>query len=158
PVDARKAFEYGASGIGLCRTEHMFIDTDKIHAVKKMNLSDNAAERKAALKELLLMQQQDFEGVFEAMQGQLVTVRLLDPPLHEFLHSKEDLLVEVTKLQLLEPQSEKLKEKEGMLDKVKQLDEHNPMLGLRGCRLGMMYPEIYEMQAKAIFYASAALR
>src|SRR5699024_12592627 len=102
--------------------------------------------------------QQDFEGVFEAMQGQPVTVRLLDPPLHEFLPSKEDLLVEVTTLQLLKPQSEKLKEKEGMLDKVKQLDEHNPMLGLSGCRLEMMYPEIYKMQEKAIHYASAAMR
>src|SRR5699024_4063299 len=158
PVDARKAVDYGASGIGWCRTEHMFMDTARIPAVQKMILADNAAERKAALKELLQMQQQDFEGVFEAMQGQPVTVRLLDPPLHEFLTSKVDLLVEVTKLQLLEQQSEKLKEKEGMLDKVKQLDEHNPMLGLRGGRLGMMYPEIYEMQAKAIFYASAALR
>src|SRR5699024_2874092 len=108
--------------------------------------------------ELLPMQQQDFEGVFEAMQGQPVTVRLLDPPLHEFLPSKEDLLVEVTKLHLLEPQSEELTEKEGVPDKVKQLDEQNPMRGVRGWRVGMMYPEIYEMQAKAIFYAAAALR
>lgn len=157
PADARKAFEYGASGIGLCRTEHMFMDAARIPAVQKMILADNITERNTALKELLPMQQQDFEGVFEAMQGQPVTVRLLDPPLHEFLPNKEDLLVEVTKLQLLEPQTAKLKEKEVMLDKVKQLDEHNPMLGLRGCRLGIMYPEIYEMQTKAIFYASAAL-
>lgn len=157
PKDAQKAFEFGAVGIGLCRTEHMFMNTERIPTVQQMILAENVEERGAALAELLPMQQADFEGVFEAMQGYPVTVRLLDPPLHEFLPSKEELLVEVTTLQLQEPQSEKLKEKEQLLHKVRQLDEHNPMLGLRGCRLGLMYPEIYEMQAKAIFYAAAAL-
>ncbi|HLQ96047.1 MAG TPA: pyruvate, phosphate dikinase [Pseudogracilibacillus sp.] len=157
PKDAQKAFEFGAVGIGLCRTEHMFMNTERIPTVQQMILAENVEERAAALAELLPMQQADFEGVFEAMQGYPVTVRLLDPPLHEFLPSKEELLVEVTTLQLQEPQSEKLKEKEQLLHKVRQLDEHNPMLGLRGCRLGLMYPEIYEMQAKAIFYAAAAL-
>lgn len=155
--DAKKAFEFGATGIGLCRTEHMFMDSERIPTVQKMIMAENFEERHAALEQLLPMQQADFEGVFAAMQGYPVTVRLLDPPLHEFLPSKEELLVEVTKLQILEPQSEELKQKEQLLNKVRQLDEHNPMLGLRGCRLGIMYPEIYDMQAKAIFYAAAAL-
>jgi pyruvate,orthophosphate dikinase len=103
------------------------------------------------------MQQGDFEGIFEVMQGLPVTIRLLDPPLHEFLPDKEELLVEVTKLQITDPQSVELKKKEQLLRKVRQLDEFNPMLGHRGCRLGMIYPEIYEMQAKAIFYAVAKL-
>ena len=106
---------------------------------------------------LLPMQQGDFEGIFEAMQGFPVTIRLLDPPLHEFLPDKEELLVEVTKLQILDPTSPELKKKELLLKKVRQLDEFNPMLGHRGCRLGMVYPEIYEMQATAIFYAAAKL-
>ena len=155
--DAEKAFEFGATGIGLCRTEHMFMESERIPTVQKMIMAENFEERQAALEQLLPMQQADFEAVFEAMQGYPVTVRLLDPPLHEFLPSKEELLVEVTKLQILEPQSEELEQKEQLLNKVRQLDEHNPMLGLRGCRLGIMYPEIYDMQAKAIFYAAAAL-
>lgn len=157
PEDAKKAFDFGAEGVGLCRTEHMFMDIKRIPIVQKMILADNFIDRKEALDELLPMQQGDFEGIFEAMQGYPVTVRLLDPPLHEFLPNLEELLVEVTKMQILEPQSEELKAKELLLKKVRQLDEFNPMLGLRGCRLGMMYPEIYEMQAKAIFYAAAKL-
>ncbi|PAQ15372.1 pyruvate, phosphate dikinase [Bacillaceae bacterium SAOS 7] len=157
PEDAKKAFEFGAEGIGLCRTEHMFMDSKRIPIVQEMILAENSKERQSALEQLLPMQQSDFEGIFEAMQGHPVTVRLLDPPLHEFLPNKEELLVEVTKLQIVDPKSEELKEKEQLLKKVRQLDEHNPMLGLRGCRLGMMYPEIYEMQAKAIFYAVAQL-
>jgi pyruvate,orthophosphate dikinase len=101
------------------------------------------------------MQQGDFEGIFEAMQGLPVTIRLLDPPLHEFLPDKEELLVEITKLQITDPDNPELLEKEKILKRVRQLDEFNPMLGLRGCRLGMVHPEIYEMQAKAIFYAVA---
>jgi pyruvate,orthophosphate dikinase len=155
PVDAKKAFEFGAGGVGLCRTEHMFMDVKRLPIVQKMILAGNYEERKEALDELLPMQQGDFEGIFEAMQGFPVTIRLLDPPLHEFLPDKEELLVEVTKLQILDPQSQVLKDKEKLLRKVRQLDEFNPMLGLRGCRLGMIYPEIYEMQAKAIFYAAA---
>jgi pyruvate, orthophosphate dikinase len=157
PEDAQKAFEFGAGGIGLCRTEHMFMDLKRIPIVQKMILAESFGERMEALDELLPMQQGDFEGIFEAMQGFPVTIRLLDPPLHEFLPDKEELLVEVTKLQILDPTSPELKKKELLLKKVRQLDEYNPMLGHRGCRLGMVYPEIYEMQAKAIFYASAKL-
>ncbi|PAE36334.1 pyruvate, phosphate dikinase [Bacillus sp. 7884-1] len=157
PEDAQKAFEFGAGGIGLCRTEHMFMDLKRIPIVQKMILAETYSERKDALAELLPMQQGDFEGIFEAMQGYPVTIRLLDPPLHEFLPDKEELLVEVTKLQILDPSSSELKKKELLLKKVRQLDEYNPMLGHRGCRLGMVYPEIYEMQAKAIFYAAAKL-
>ncbi|MEH7178137.1 pyruvate, phosphate dikinase [Neobacillus vireti] len=157
PEDAQKAFEFGAGGIGLCRTEHMFMDLKRIPIVQKMILAEKYNERKEALDELLPMQQGDFEGIFEAMQGFPVTIRLLDPPLHEFLPDKEELLVEVTKLQILDPASPDLKKKELLLKKIRQLDEFNPMLGHRGCRLGMVYPEIYEMQAKAIFYAAAKL-
>jgi len=157
PEDAKKAFEFGAVGVGLCRTEHMFMDSKRVPIVQKMILAENTIERMEALDELLPMQQGDFEGIFEAMQGYPVTIRLLDPPLHEFLPHKDELLVDVTKLQILDPQSKELKEKELLLKKVRQLDEYNPMLGLRGCRLGLMYPEIYEMQAKAIFYAAAKL-
>lgn len=157
PEDAKKSFEFGAGGIGLCRTEHMFMDLKRIPIVQKMILADNYAERMEALRQLLPMQQGDFEGIFEAMQGFPVTIRLLDPPLHEFLPDKEELLVEVTKLQITDPRSAELKEKEQLLKKVRQLDEFNPMLGHRGCRLGMIYPEIYDMQAKAIFYAAAQL-
>jgi pyruvate, orthophosphate dikinase len=157
PEDAKKAFEFGAAGIGLCRTEHMFMDLKRIPIVQSMILAESYEERKVALAKLLPMQQGDFEGIFEAMQGYPVTIRLLDPPLHEFLPNKEELLVEVTKLQILQPESKELREKELLLKKVRQLDEMNPMLGHRGCRLGMIHPEIYEMQAKAIFYAVANL-
>ena len=157
PEDAKKAFEFGAGGIGLCRTEHMFMDSKRIPTVQKMILADNYENRMEALNELLPMQQGDFEGIFEAMEGLPVTIRLLDPPLHEFLPDKEELLVEVTRLQITAPDSAELKEKEVLLKKVRQLDEFNPMLGHRGCRLGMVTPEIYEMQAKAIFYAAATL-
>lgn len=157
PEDAKKAFEFGAGGIGLCRTEHMFMDAKRIPIVQSMILAETYEERKDALDQLLPMQQSDFEGIFEAMQGHPVTIRLLDPPLHEFLPDKEELLVEVTKLQILEPQSRELKKKEILLKKVRQLHEYNPMLGHRGCRLGIIHPEIYFMQAKVIFYAAAAL-
>jgi pyruvate, orthophosphate dikinase len=157
PEDAKKAFEFGAAGIGLCRTEHMFMDLKRIPIVQSMILAESYEERKEALAQLLPMQQSDFEGIFEAMQGHPVTIRLLDPPLHEFLPNKEELLVDVTKLQILHPDSKELREKELLLKKVRQLDEMNPMLGHRGCRLGMIHPEIYEMQAKAIFYAVANL-
>jgi pyruvate, orthophosphate dikinase len=157
PEDAQKALEFGAGGIGLVRTEHMFMDLKRIPIVQKMILAENFTERKEALDELLPMQQGDFEGIFEVMQGLPVTIRLLDPPLHEFMPDKEELLVEVTKLQILDPDSPELKKKELLLKKVRQLDEFNPMLGHRGCRLGMVNPEIYEMQAKAIFYAAAKL-
>jgi pyruvate,orthophosphate dikinase len=155
PLDAKKAFDFGAEGIGLCRTEHMFMDINRVPIVQKMILAETLEERQEALDELLPMQQGDFEGIFEAMQGHPVTIRLLDPPLHEFLPDKEELLVDVTKLQITDPDSDELKKKELLLKRVRQLDEFNPMLGLRGCRLGMIHPEIYEMQVKAIFYAAS---
>lgn len=157
PIDARKAFEFGAGGVGLCRTEHMFMDPKRLPIVQEMILAEDFEERVKALDKLLPMQQGDFEGIFEAMEGLPVTIRLLDPPMHEFLPDKEELLVEVTKLQILSPDSEELKEKEYLLKKVNQLAEFNPMLGLRGCRLGLVFPEIYEMQAKAIFNAVVTL-
>ena len=157
PEDALKAFEFGAAGIGLCRTEHMFMDPKRIPIVQKMILAEQYNERMEALKELLPMQQSDFEGIFEAMQGYPVTIRLLDPPLHEFLPDKEEILVGVTKLQMTHPDSNELKEKEQLLKKLSQLVEFNPMLGHRGCRLGITYPEIYEMQVKALFYAVVTL-
>lgn len=157
PEDSAKALEFGAGGIGLCRTEHMFMDAERVPIVQKMILAGTFEERNTALDELLPMQREDFEGILEVMQGLPVTIRLLDPPLHEFLPDKEELLVEITKLQILDPESKELKEKEALLKKVRQLDEFNPMLGHRGCRLGMIHPEIYEMQARAIFYAVANL-
>lgn len=157
PEDSAKALEFGAGGIGLCRTEHMFMDAARVPIVQKMILAETYDERNAALDELLPMQQGDFEGILEVMQGLPVTIRLLDPPLHEFLPDKEELIVDITKLQILDPESKELKEKEALLKKVRQLDEFNPMLGHRGCRLGMIHPEIYEMQARAIFYAVANL-
>ncbi|MBT2641873.1 pyruvate, phosphate dikinase [Bacillus sp. ISL-41] len=157
PEDSAKALEFGAGGIGLCRTEHMFMDAARVPIVQKMILAETFEERNEALDELLPMQQGDFEGILEVMQGLPVTIRLLDPPLHEFLPDKEELIVEITKLQILDPESKELKEKEALLKKVRQLDEFNPMLGHRGCRLGMIHPEIYEMQARAIFYAVANL-
>ncbi len=153
PADAAKALEFGAGGIGLCRTEHMFMDARRIPIVQEMILAENYSEREKALAKLLPMQQEDFEGIFETMQGHPITIRLLDPPLHEFLPDKEELIVDVTKLQITDPDSKELKDKEELLRKVRLLDESNPMLGHRGCRLGMIYPEIYAMQARAIFYA-----
>lgn len=158
PEDAKKALEFGAGGIGLCRTEHMFMDATRIPIVQDMILAETYEEREDALNKLLPMQQEDFEGIFEAMQGNPVTIRLLDPPLHEFLPDKEELLVEVTKLQMTESNFKELKDKEQLLRKVRQLHEFNPMLGHRGCRLGMIHPEIYVMQAKAIFYAIANVK
>lgn len=153
PEDAKKALDFGAGGIGLCRTEHMFMDSKRIPIVQEMILADTFEEREEALQKLLPMQQKDFEEIFEVMQEHPVTIRLLDPPLHEFLPNKEELLVDVTTLQITEGNTEELKKKEELLRKVRLLDEANPMLGHRGCRLGMSHPEIYMMQAKAIFHA-----
>ncbi|WP_413379928.1 pyruvate, phosphate dikinase [Alkalihalobacillus sp. 1P02AB] len=157
PEDSSKALELGAKGVGLCRTEHMFMQPDRQKLVKEMILSSTVEERKEALEKLLPIQQEDFEGIFGVMKELPVTVRLLDPPLHEFLPDKEELIVEVTTLRLTEPQSEELKEKEFLLKKVNELAEMNPMLGHRGCRLGLIHPEIYAMQAEAIFNAAITL-
>lgn len=157
PKDAQKARDFGAQGIGLCRTEHMFMDPARIPIVQEMILSQNLEEREIALAKLLPMQEEDFYGILKAMAGLPVIIRLLDPPLHEFLPDVEDLVVEVTKLKLTGANPAELQEKEVLLRKVRALDELNPMLGHRGCRLGITFPEIYAMQARAIFQASARL-
>lgn len=157
PEDARRAVEMGAEGIGLCRTEHMFMAADRVPVVQKMILAQNLEDREAALKELLPMQKEDFKGILKEMQGKPVTIRLLDPPLHEFLPDREELLLEVDRLQREGGSEELLREKEALLQKVQSLSEFNPMLGHRGCRLGLVYPEIYRMQVKAIFFAAFEL-
>ena len=146
PNDARTAREFGAEGIGLCRTEHMFFDADRIVAVREMILADDEAGRRAALEKLLPMQRKDFADLFRIMHGLPVTVRLLDPPLHEFLPHSEAEIKEVATASGTDP--EKLRRRAASLNEV------NPMLGHRGCRLGVSYPEIYEMQARAIFEAA----
>jgi pyruvate, orthophosphate dikinase len=159
PEDAVKARELGAQGIGLCRTEHMFMQPDRLPIVHEMILATSVDERAKALKKLLPFQRDDFAGILEAMQGLPVTIRLLDPPLHEFLPSLEELLVETTELRLTKGiESAEYREKEAMLRRVQQLHEQNPMLGLRVCRLGIVYPEIYAMQVRAIFEAACELR
>jgi pyruvate, orthophosphate dikinase len=140
PDDASRAREFGAQGIGLCRTEHMFFGDERLPIVQEMILSSTEDARRSALDRLLPIQQSDFEGIFEAMAGLPVTIRLLDPPLHEFLPSLEDA------------------RDERMRDRIRGLHEANPMLGTRGCRLGLMFPEIYEMQVRAIVRAAIAVR
>jgi len=159
PQDARKARELGAVGIGLCRTEHMFMQQDRLPVVQAMILADTTGEREAALAQLLPFQREDFAGILEAMAGHPVTIRLLDPPLHEFLPSLETLLVETTELQMtVGAESAQRVEKERLLRRVQSLHEQNPMLGLRVCRLGIVYPEIYAMQVRAIFEAACDLK
>lgn len=157
PKDAQKARDFGAQGIGLCRTEHMFMDPARIPIVQEMILSQTLMERETALAKLLPMQEEDFYGILKAMSGFPVTIRLLDPPLHEFLPNVEELVVEITKLKITGTNSDELKEKEALLRKVRALSELNPMLGHRGCRLGVTFPEIYAMQVRAIFQAAARL-
>ncbi len=157
PEDAVKARDFGAEGIGLCRTEHMFMSQERLPIVQEMILAETKEEREKALKKLLPLQQGDFEGILKAMEGYPVTIRLLDPPLHEFLPNIEELLVEITKLKITGENKEELKNKQRLYKKVKNLAEFNPMLGHRGCRLGIVYPEIYVMQARAIFQATANL-
>ena len=139
PADAAKAREFGAEGIGLCRTEHMFMAPDRLPVVQEMILASSEKERRSALDRLLPVQQEDFEGIFEAMAGYPVTIRLLDPPLHEFLPSADEATSET------------------MRRRIEQLRESNPMLGTRGCRLGLQFPEIYEMQVRAIVRAAHAV-
>ncbi|WP_366924147.1 pyruvate, phosphate dikinase [Metallumcola ferriviriculae] len=156
PEDAEKAREFGAAGIGLCRTEHMFMAQDRLPIVQEMILADSIAARKKALDKLLPMQQGDFYGILKAMQGYPVTIRLLDPPLHEFLPNAEELAVEITALKL-KGKVQEAKEKDVLLSQVRALSEFNPMLGHRGCRLGITFPEVYAMQARAIFQAVVQL-
>jgi len=174
PRDAIQARAFGAEGIGLCRTEHMFFAEDRIPHMQAMILANNEKDRRAALKKLLPMQRSDFTGVFRAMDGFAVTIRTLDPPLHEFLPRREELMVDIAILPYADAKEKKaLVEKYGrfgakgandlkkvlptLLRRVEELHEFNPMLGHRGCRLGITYPEITEMQARAIFEAAVAV-
>jgi pyruvate,orthophosphate dikinase len=154
PRDAEQARAFGAEGIGLCRTEHMFFGEKKLPHMRAMILANTEKDRRAALKKLLPLQRSDFAGVFRAMDGFPVTIRTLDPPLHEFLPRREDLMVEIAVLEATKPKASKLKELRTLLRRVEELHEFNPMLGHRGCRLGITYPEITEMQARAIFEAA----
>jgi pyruvate,orthophosphate dikinase len=154
PKDARRARAYGAKGIGLCRTEHMFFEPERLPIVQRMILSHTGEGRKAALDELLPSQRSDFEGLFEAMDGLPVIIRLIDPPLHEFLPLQDDLFEEVITMRV-KGETDGLQEKEELLTAVRNLHESNPMMGLRGIRLSIMMPEIVEMQVRAIFEAAA---
>jgi len=157
PDQAEIAYKFGARGIGLCRTEHMFFGEGRIPIVQRMILADNEADRRAALAELLPMQRADFYGVFKAMKGTPVTIRTIDPPLHEFLPKREELMVEIAVMEATGKTGTALTEKKALLVRVEQLHEFNPMLGHRGVRLGITYPEITEMQARAILEAAAQL-
>jgi len=157
PRDAAKAREFGAEGIGLCRTEHMFMEAERLPIMQQMIMAATAEERRRALDQLLQFQKEDFKGLFREMGSRPVIIRLLDPPLHEFLPRLEDLLVEVTELRL-QGERERLREREAVLRRVQALHEFNPMLGLRGCRLGILYPEINEMQVRAILQAAVELK
>ena len=157
PEDSIKAREFGAEGIGLTRTEHMFMAQERLPIVQDMILAGTDEERDDALAKLLPMQEEDFYGIFKAMDGLPVTIRLLDPPLHEFLPNAEELMVEITRLKLTGGDAVELQQKEELLRKVRSLSEFNPMLGHRGCRLGITFPDVYAMQARAIFQAVARL-
>jgi len=158
PRDARMAIKFGAQGIGLCRTEHMFFETDRLPIVQKMILAKTDEERQKYLDQLLPIQRGDFLGIFEAMGELPVVIRTIDPPLHEFLPSHEELLVQVTELRVRGNNPELLKEKEQMLKAVEGMREANPMLGLRGCRLGITMPQITLMQTRAIIEAACMLK
>jgi pyruvate,orthophosphate dikinase len=157
PDQAALAHKFGAQGIGLCRTEHMFFGEDRLPIVQRMILADNEADRRKAVGELLPLQRSDFYGVFKAMQGAPVTIRTIDPPLHEFLPKREDLMVEIAKLEATNGDRRTLEEKRRLLRRVEQLHEFNPMLGHRGVRLGITFPEITEMQSRAIIEAACQL-
>ncbi|MEW6696336.1 MAG: pyruvate, phosphate dikinase [Bacillota bacterium] len=157
PEDAAKAREFGAEGIGLTRTEHMFMAQERLPIVQQMILATDTEERAEALAKLLPMQEEDFYGILKAMESLPVCIRLLDPPLHEFLPNAEELAVEISRLKLINGSAAEIKQKEDLLRKVRSLSEFNPMLGHRGCRLGITWPEVYAMQARAIFQATARL-
>jgi len=168
PHDSQVAREFGAEGIGLCRTEHMFFGEGRLAAMREMILADGKGAREKALEKLLPLQKNDFIGIFRAMKGLPVTIRLLDPPLHEFLPRREELIFELSELKLQVRRAESFRETDRLLDQidekrkllhqVERLHEANPMLGHRGCRLGMMYPEVTRMQARAIFEAACQLK
>ena len=165
PADAERAREYGAAGIGLCRTEHMFFAEDRLPIMQRMITASTPAERNEAIAALEPMQRTDFEGLFRAMDGLPVIIRLLDPPLHEFLPSAHELMLELTDLKLrmqrltslkeMDATLEEIEAKTHLLERVETLNESNPMLGTRGVRLGMLIPNLYKMQVQAIFEAAA---
>ncbi len=157
PDQAKIARGFGAEGIGLCRTEHMFFAEDRIPIMQKMILAGTPEDRERYLTQLLPLQKQDFIGLYREMQGYPVTIRLLDPPLHEFLPKREDLMVEIARLELTGGDGKTIEEKHRLLARVEELHEFNPMLGLRGCRLGITMPEITRMQARAIIEAACEL-
>jgi pyruvate,orthophosphate dikinase len=164
PQDAKRAREYGAEGIGLCRTEHMFFETDRLPVVQQMIMAPTATERNEAIQKLLPLQRRDFDGLFREMDGLPVIIRLLDPPLHEFLPSHEELVRSLTDLKVqlqhhrtlseIDDALEQVRVKQGFLDRVESLRESNPMLGTRGVRLGILVPDLYKMQVRAIFEAA----
>jgi pyruvate,orthophosphate dikinase len=156
PHDARRARELGAEGIGLCRTEHMFMAADRQPKMQAMILAQSTADRRRVLDELLPLQQEDFEGLFEEMAGRPVTIRLLDPPLHEFLPNATELALELDRAQRERPQD--VRRLDRMLQRVRELEETNPMLGTRGARLGIVAPEIYDVQVDAIMRAARSVQ
>ncbi|MEA2135359.1 MAG: pyruvate, orthophosphate dikinase, partial [Solirubrobacteraceae bacterium] len=156
PGDARRARSFGAEGIGLCRTEHMFMAADRQPKMQAAIMAEDVAGRSAALAELLPLQQADFEGMFEAMDDLPVTIRLLDPPLHEFLPDRFELVERLAEARLRETAD--VAELEHVLERMRALEEGNPMLGTRGVRLGLLHPDLYEMQARAIFRAARSVR
>ena len=157
PDQATTAYAFGARGIGLCRTEHMFFGDKRLPIVQRMILAETEAARRVALDELLPLQREDFYGVFKAMRGQPVTIRLIDPPLHEFLPKREELMVEIAREEAKGAAAASLAAKRTLLRRVEQLHEFNPMMGHRGVRLAISYPEIAEMQARAIMEAACRL-
>jgi pyruvate,orthophosphate dikinase len=157
PADARRARDYGAQGIGLCRTEHMFFEQERLPIVQRMILADSSEDRTKELDKLLPFQRSDFDGLFEAMTGLPVIVRLIDPPLHEFLPELVELVEEIATMRA-KGETKGLKEKEELLVSVQSLHESNPMMGLRGVRLSIVMPEIVEMQVRAIFEAAADVK
>lgn len=158
PEDAERARRFGAEGIGLCRTEHMFFREDRIKIMQNMIMSTNVSERESVLGQLLPMQKEDFKEIMRVMDNLPVTIRLLDPPLHEFLPKREELIKDIMELKYTGGDSEHIKEKESILSRVEELYEFNPMLGLRGCRVGVVFPEVVRMQVRAIIEASCELK
>ncbi|MDQ6692401.1 MAG: pyruvate, phosphate dikinase, partial [Candidatus Dormibacteraeota bacterium] len=158
PRDAEKARENGAQGIGLCRTEHMFMEEERLPIVQAMILAETTEEREKHLAKLLPLQRSDFSGILKAMKGLPVVIRLIDPPLHEFLPNREELVRETTELRITKKSARRLAEAEKLLARVEQLSESNPMLGLRGVRLSILYPEITRMQVRAIMEAACDLK
>jgi len=156
--DALKARENGAEGIGLARTERMFLGVERVALVRQMIMADTPEERRRVLEKLLPMQKEDFKRILKAMDGLPVQIRLLDPPLHEFMPSESEILTKIYELEKSGASPERLEEERRLLEKVRKISEANPMIGLRACRLGILYPEIYEMQARAIFEAASELK